>query len=253
MLGTLINAIVGIGALLGSRWGFPRLGGDSAASPGGGPGATRLRWMAAGWAVFIGGSGIAHTLPASVSGMARSLGLAAAGLLLGNLSGRILGLQRRLDAGGRSLSRHLPNQAGTPGGVRGVLSIGVLLALNPVLIPAAIEDGLEHRWMGLALKSALDAAALGAWTRSLSPRRWSLTLLPALGVVLLWQTCWTAAAMASARWLQGKGIADAVMMASSLLILCSAPAIAGIRRAALADLLPTLFWIPTLALWLPRR
>jgi hypothetical protein len=42
-------------------------------------------------------------------------------------------------------------------------------------------------------------------------------------------------------------------MASSLLILCSAPAIAGIRRAALADLLPTLFWIPTLALWLPRR
>jgi uncharacterized membrane protein YqgA involved in biofilm formation len=118
-----------------------------------------------------------------------------------------------------------------------------------LLIPAAVQDGLEHRWVGLALKSALDAAALYAWVRSLSPIRWSLSLLM-LGVILVWQACWTAGAAALASWLQAQGVSNGLMTACSLLILCSAPAIAGVRRAALANLLPTLVWIPALTFWL---
>jgi uncharacterized membrane protein YqgA involved in biofilm formation len=45
-------------------------------------------------------------------------------------------------------------------------------------------------------------------------------------------------------------VLKALMTACSLLILCSAPAIAGVRRAALANLLPTLVWIPVLTHWL---
>ena len=166
----------------------------------------------------------------------------------GNLTGRILGLQRVLDAWGRTLSSHLPSPNGKPTDVPGALSIGALLALNPLLIPAAVQDGLEHRWVGLALKSVLDAVALYAWVRSLSPIRWSLSLLM-LGVILVWQACWTAGAAALASWLQAQGVSDALMTACSLLILCSAPAIAGVRRAALANLLPTLVWIPALTFW----
>jgi uncharacterized membrane protein YqgA involved in biofilm formation len=136
--------------------------------------------------------------------------------------------------------------------VPGALAIGALLALNPLLIPSAVQDGLEHRWFGLALKAALDAVALQAWIRSLSPIRWSLSLLM-LAVVLLWQTCWTAGAAALAGWLQTRGVSEALMTACSLLILCSAPAIAGVRRAALANLLPTLVWIPVLTFWLRGR
>jgi uncharacterized membrane protein YqgA involved in biofilm formation len=136
--------------------------------------------------------------------------------------------------------------------VPGALSIGALLALNPLLIPSAVLDGLEHRWFGLGLKAALDAVALHAWIRSLSPIRWSLSLLM-LAVVLLWQTCWTAGAGAVAGWLQTRGVSEALMTACSLLILCSAPAIAGVRRAALANLLPTLVWIPVLTFWLRGR
>lgn len=129
--------------------------------------------------------------------------------------------------------------------------MGALLALNPLLIPAAIQDGLEHRWSGLALKSAMDALAILAWVRSLSPVRWSLSLAM-LGVILFWQSAWTVGAASAADWLNFLGISDAVMLASSLLILCSAPAIAGIRRAALANLLPTLVWIPLLFFWLRK-
>lgn len=56
---------------------------------------------------------------------------------------------------GRNLSGHLPKPTGKPADVPGALSIGALLAFNPLLIPAAVQDGLEHRWVGLALKSVL--------------------------------------------------------------------------------------------------
>ena len=244
VLGTWINAAVGIGALLWARRTL-----DTENRP---PDSGRFRWGAAGLAALIGATGIAHTLPTSISGAFRSLGLALVGLLLGNLTGRILGLQRGLDTWGRNLSHHLPGPTGKPAGVPGALSIGVLLALNPLLIPSAVQDGLEHRWFGLALKAALDAVALHAWIRSLSPIRWSLSLLM-LAVVLLWQACWTAGAAALAGWLQTRGVSEALMTACSLLILCSAPAIAGVRRAALANLLPTLVWIPVLTHWLRGR
>ena len=244
VLGTWINAAVGIGALL---WARRPLGTENRP-----PDSGRFRWGVAGLAALIGATGIAHTLPTSMSGAFRSLGLALVGLVLGNLTGRILGLQRGLDAWGRNLSRHLPGPTGKPAGVPGALSIGVLLALNPLLIPSAVQDGLEHRWFGLALKAALDAVALHAWNRSLSPIRWSLSLLM-LAVVLLWQACWTAGAAALAGWLQTRGVSEALMTACSLLILCSAPAIAGVRRAALANLLPTLVWIPVLTHWLRGR
>lgn len=241
MLGTWINAVAGVGVLL---WVRRPLGTENQPLDLG-----RFRWGAAGLAALIGGTGIIHALPSSLSGAIRYLGIALVGLVLGNLTGRILGLQRGLDAWGRNLSVHLPKPTGKPADVPGALSIGALLAFNPLLIPAAVQDGLEHRWVGLALKSVLDAIALHAWVRSLSPIRWSLSLLM-LGVILLWQTCWTAGAAALASWLQAQGVSDALMTACSLLILCSAPAIAGVRRAALANLLPALVWIPALAFWL---
>lgn len=241
VLGTWINAVAGVGALL---WARRPPGKDN--QP---PDLGRFRWGAAGLAALIGGTGILHTLPTPMSGAIRYLGIALVGLVLGNLTGRILGLQRVLDAWGRTLSSHLPSPHGKPTDVPGALSIGALLALNPLLIPAAVQDGLEHRWVGLALKAALDAVALYAWVRSLSPIRWSLSLLM-LGVVLVWQACWTAGAAASASWLQAQGVSNGLMTACSLLILCSTPAIAGVRRAALANLLPTLVWIPALTFWL---
>jgi hypothetical protein len=40
------------------------------------------------------------------------------------------------------------------------------------------------------------------------------------------------------------------MLAGDLLILCSAPAVAGFRGTPQANLLPTLLWIPILGRWL---
>lgn len=200
---------------------------------------------------MIGLTGVSNSLPPQLPGILRFLGIAAAGLLLGNLTGRILRLQRRLDTWGGSLSRRLPGSEEASPGLAGALSAGVLLALNPLLIPAAIQDGLAHRWLGLALKAALDAVALHAWSRSLSPhfRSWSLSLMM-LAPPLLWQACWTVGASALVDRLQSQGLIDPLMMATSLLILCCVPAIAGVRRASLANLLPTLGWIPALDFWI---
>ncbi len=245
MLGTWINIIAGAGALLWAEAGREAIGPAGNSGPASSRHWGRWRWAAAGLCTFIGLSGIGQCLPQQIPGILRILGIAAVGLVLGNLTGRILGLQRRLDGWGRSLSKHLPGPAGAAFGTAGALSAGALLALNPLLIPSAIQDGLAQRWFGLALKAALDATVLHAWGRSLPPRAWSLSLL-LLATPLIWQAGWTLGATALAGWLHSHGLAQPLMMASSLLILCSAPSIAGLRRAALADLLPSLVWIPFL-------
>ena len=42
------------------------------------------------------------------------------------------------------------------------------------------------------------------------------------------------------------------MLATDLLILCSAPTLAGLRKVPQANLLPTLLWVPLLTFWFRR-
>ena len=248
MLGTWINAVTAGGVLLGAVWGRRPSPPVSAAHQ------SRLRWLSAGLALFIGGGGIARTMPHKASGAFQWLVVALVGLVLGNATGRALGLQRRLDAWARSLSLR-PRQGTEVHATiaRDTSTLGLLLALNPLLIPASVQEGLEGRWLGLALKSVLDGAALWSWHGSLSPGNRSLSpgrIARLLGPAVLWQAIWTAGPAAATGWLRSHGLSDPLMLASNLLILCSAPALAGIPRTPQANLLPTLLWIPILALGL---
>lgn len=241
MLGTWINAVTAGGVLLGAVWGRRPAPPLSTAHQ------SRLRWLTAGLALFIGGGGIARAMPHKASGAFQWLVVALVGLVLGNATGRALGLQRRLDAWARSLSLRPRQGAEVDATIaRDTSTLGLLLALNPLLIPASIQEGLEGRWLGLALKSALDGAALWSWNWSLSPGH----IVRLLGPVVLWQAIWTAGPAAATGWLRFHGLSDPLMLASNLLILCSAPALAGIPRTPQANLLPTLLWIPILALGL---
>ncbi len=232
------------GALLGARWGTSIPATATALS--------RLRWGVAGLAVALGGSGVVRALPSPGEGTLRCLGIAGAGLVLGNLTGRALGLQRRLDAWGKGLATPHPQDSANAPETRNALSLGLLMALNPLLIPASIQEGLEGRWQGLALKSLLDGAALLSWCRSLatgpSPGLFARVAAP----VAVWQALWTAGAAAAAGgFLAGKSAAP-LMLATDLLLLCSAPTLAGIRKVPQANLLPTLLWVPLLTVWLRR-
>ena len=253
MLGHSINAIAAGTGLLASGWVRRR------ALSGRPVDLLRLRWLAAGVAVLIGGAGLLRDLAPgqpTLPGGLRGAAVALVGLILGNLTGRALGLQRRLDTWARSLARPVGMPDGPADGREGDLALGVLMALSPLLIPVTIHEGLGGRWTGLALKSVLDAAALAAWAaanragtagRSLSPGR----IAGVLGPVVAWQAIWAAGIRAAGPWLTGQGVASPLLLAGDLLVLCSAPAIAGVRGTPQANLLPTLLWIPILGRWLP--
>ena len=160
-------------------------------------------------------------------------------------------LFRSLDTWGKGLTTPRPQDSVNFTETRNATSLGLLMALNPLLIPAAIQEGLEGRWQGLALKSVLDGAALLSWCRSLttdpSPGLVARVTIP----VAVWQALWTAGAAAASGFLAG-GSAVPLMLATDLLLLCSAPTLAGIRKVPQANLLPTLLWVPLLTVWLRR-
>jgi len=243
VLGSWINAMTAAGALLGGRWGGP--------APSTVTGISRLRWAVAGLAVALGGSGLARALPSPGDGILRSLVVIGSGLVLGNLTGRVLGLQQRLDAWGKVLTTRRRQDSAAAAETRNALSLGVLIALNPLVIPAAIQEGLDGRWHGLALKSVLDGAALLTWCRGLASGPSPGLVARVVAPVAVWQASWTAgAAAAAAGGFMAGGSTAPLMLATDLLVLCSAPTLAGLRKVPQANLLPTLLWIPLLTAWL---
>ena len=216
--------------------------------------ALQLRWPLAGAALFAGGETLLRALESCTGTQAlRLLALTLISLILGNLVGRGLGLQRRLTTLGTTLTPRLPrlgeaseDRQAAPGesSARAWIALGILLALNPLTIPASVLDGLDHRILGLVLKTILDLLALASFGRRL-PIAGGLCVLM---VQFIWQACWSGGSLAIAPFLQRAAIADAVGMEAGILLVCAVPALAGIRKAHLADLLPSLPMAALLAL-----
>jgi uncharacterized membrane protein YqgA involved in biofilm formation len=245
MTGTFLNAALLLAGIVLVRLGV-------SAPPG--HVALRLRWPLAGAALFAGGETLLRTLESCTGPQAlRLLALTLISLILGNVVGRGLGLQRRLTILGTTLTPRLPrlgeNSAApqaAPGetAARAWIALGILLALNPLTIPSSVLDGLDQRILGLVLKTILDLLALASFGRRL-PVAGGLWIL---AVQFIWQAFWSGGSLAIAPFLQRAAIADAVTMEAGILLVCAVPALAGIRKAHLADLLPSLPLAALLAL-----
>ena len=239
MTGTLIDitAIALAGALF--RAGVPTPSGPQAAS---------LRWPLAGATLAVGVSILyGHLQAMPLAQGIRWLGLVAVSLMAGHLTGRGLGLQRRLGAWGGTLAGRIPRISPATGLPEGSwATLGILLALNPLTIPGALADGLQPMPWALAIKAVLDVVAVAAY----GPRAPAGGILALIGVQAAWQGLWTALAFGLRSMPLPSGSVEALAGETGLLIVCTVPAVAGIRKANLADLLPSLVWAPVLAgLW----
>lgn len=241
MTGTLLDlTLILLGGAL-FRAGVPMPSGTQAAS---------LRWPLAGVTLFVGVTllyGRLQALPLA-QGMGR-LGIVAVALMIGHLTGRGLGLQRRLAAWGGSQAVRIPRVSPETGTVDGSwIALGILLALNPLAIPGALADGLLATPWALAIKAVLDVIAIAAYGRR-APAAGIVTLALIQG---LWQGLWTGLAFALKASPLPPACLDALVSQTGLLIICTVPAVAGLRKANLADLLPSLIWGPVLT-WLWSR
>lgn len=238
MTGTVINAIAIFAAILLARSGV------------GAPDASRqqiARKFVAAVAACAGAVGLWASLNGPTSAMVRQLLTSLLALVLGNLTGKVLKLQPMLDHAGVRLGPKLPRLGNPSNGDASWLALAALLFLNPLTIPGAIEDGLDNRWLALAAKSLVDAISLLSYGKSLGVRGGLTVLFAVCGL----QGVIATAAIRMEPWLAGRELKDSVLAVVGLMVIASVPALAGIRKAKLANLLPSLVWGPFLT-WLWR-
>jgi uncharacterized membrane protein YqgA involved in biofilm formation len=231
--GTVINAAAILAAIVLARLGAPAP--DAS-------GQLLARRFVAAAAAYAGVVGFWTALNGSPGAVARQALIALAALLLGNLTGRLARLQPLLDRCGTRLGPKLPRLAGTSSAEESWFALAVLFFLNPLTVPGTVQDGLQNQWPALAAKSCVDAISLLAYGRRLSVRG---------GLTLLVTTCGVQALIAMGMirmepWLARHELKDSVLAVAGLLVLASVPALAGIRKAKLANLVPSLVWAPIL-------
>jgi uncharacterized protein len=169
-------------------------------------------------------------------------------LILGNLIGRILRLQDRLNKVGEFARRAMARgQAGE--GNRwsdGFVTCSLLFCVGPMAIMGSIEDGFNGTFKTLGLKSVMDGLAAMAFARTFG---WGV-LMSALPV-LAYQGTITLAARSIKPFLDANpDLLHATNAAGGLIIVCIAVVILEIQKVPLANYLPTLIVAPLLAWWL---
>jgi uncharacterized protein len=91
-------------------------------------------------------------------------------LILGALSGELLGLEDRLQSLGQALEKRFSKDAETGTGskfIRGFMVSSLLFCIGPMAILGSIQDGLTGDYNLLAVKSALDGFASIAFASTL--------------------------------------------------------------------------------------
>jgi uncharacterized protein len=181
--------------------------------------------------------------------MLAQLGVVIAAMIVGRLIGRLLCIQKMLNAIGHAAGRRLTsvNEGAAPRTDDGFKVATILFCAAPLSVLGAAQDGLNGNPIPLLLKAVMDGLVVFSMMRSFG---WS-TLL---GVVPMaaWQLCLSTTAVWWRPLLEARGLLDPVNAVCGLLIFCVALLLFAIRRIAVGDYLPSLVMAPLLGWWLLR-
>lgn len=171
------------------------------------------------------------------------LGLALLALVIGNLLGKALGLQKRSNKLGK-YSRDMYAQAhqrGRPERGDGFVSCAILFCVGPLGVLGALQEGLQNDPSILLVKGVLDGMAAFALVR-LFGFGVVLAALP----VLATQGTITLGARVLRPMLDHPGMWNGVSAVGGLLVASTALIILDVRKVPLADYLPAILVGPIL-------
>jgi len=196
--------------------------------------------------IYVGMSTFLKSFPGGFWNMGKHVLLVCAALVIGNLIGKILGLQKRLNGLGEYAKKAFAAQ--TPDNPKrfadGFVTCTILFCVGPMAILGPIEDGLNGQFKTLAIKSAMDGLATMAFVKS-----FGIGPIFAAIPVLAYQGSITLGAKALQPVLANQALLDSINGTGGLLILCISVVILDIQKVPLADYLPSLAVAPLLA-WL---
>jgi uncharacterized membrane protein YqgA involved in biofilm formation len=162
-------------------------------------------------------------------------------MLVGGLIGSVLQLEKKLDLFGENLRRKF--RASSEGTfVEGFVSASLLFVIGPLAILGSVSDGMSQGLDQLLLKSALDFFAAMAFASSLG---WGVaaSAIP----VAIYQGFWTVIGFFLGEILSTTQV-QAMTIAGGLMLVGIGLRLLGIKRIAVANLLPALVTAPLIVL-----
>lgn len=161
-------------------------------------------------------------------------------MLLGGAVGSALKLENRLDGFGESLRKRFKASDESPF-VEGFVTASLLFLIGPLAILGSISDGSSQGIDQLLLKSSLDFFAAMAFASSLG---WGVaaSIIP-LGI---YQGAWTVIGWFAGNVLEPYQI-DAMTICGGLMLVAIGLRLLDIKRIAVGNLLPALFFAPLVA------
>jgi uncharacterized membrane protein YqgA involved in biofilm formation len=166
--------------------------------------------------------------------------LILASMLLGGLIGSAMNLEEKLDSFGENLRKRFG--ASSEGSfIEGFVSSSLLFVIGPLAILGSVSDGMSQGIDQLVLKSSLDFFAAMAFASTLG---WGVmaSVIP----VGIYQGLWTLAGLFLGSVLDSYQI-DAMTICGGLMLVGIALRLLSIKKIAVGNLLPALFFAPLLA------
>jgi len=197
--------------------------------------------------VFLGFRLVWENLGGTFPVWGKQIAVALLAVALGNVLGRLLGLQKMSNRLGRYAGGILAGgQMGQPKrSVAGLTAATVLYCAAPLGIIGAVTDGLIGYYQLLVLKAVMDGVAMAGFVKLFS---WPVALA-ALPVFIFEYACSSAVRFGVAPWLEMHALIGIVCITAGLLVSLISLVILGLRRVELANYLPALVMAPLLDFW----
>lgn len=208
----------------------------------------RLKMVLGVLTIYIGMKTTWQAINGSFGSVVKQVVIVLAALIIGNLIGKALRLQKSINKLGEfakdTFQKHDPEKPRRFG--EGFVTCTILFCVGPMAILGALEDGLSGKVQTLAVKSVMDGLATMAFVKT-----FGLGPIFAALPVLAYQGTITLGAEALKPLLGNHMVLDSISATGGLLILCISVVILDIQKVPLADYLPSLIVAPVLT-WLFR-
>jgi uncharacterized membrane protein YqgA involved in biofilm formation len=239
MVGTIINAAA---ILIGGVVGLSAKGQMTLAHQ------TALKILLGAFTVYAGLSATWDGLNGRVLHVLKQLGIVLLALMLGNLTGKLLRIQKTLNQLGQyakqNISRATPDHSSRFS--EGFTTCSILFCVTPIAVLGSLQDGLNGNFKTLAVKAVMDGLAAISFVTTFG---WS-TILSVVPVVACQGTI-TLLTRLALPWLEKNSLVDPISATAGLLVFCVALIILELKKVELADYLPSLVFAPLLT-WLWR-
>lgn len=241
VLGAFLNTLgILLGALAGLAW----------RSPLSGRAQNYCKSALGAFTAFCGLQLLWMSLNGNLTSILKQFFLAVLAVVLGNLIGKILGLQKISNRLGRHASLLLVAAAKNPPGTsaNGFIAATILFSSAPLAFIGSATDGLANYFFPLAVKGVMDGLAMMSFVKMF---RWPVAFA-AVPVFFFLNGLSLMVQLGARPWLEAHSLVNSVNAAAGLVVCATALVVLEVRRVELANYLPALAVAPLLT-WLLAR